>query len=220
MDSLPGGYTNATRRSASGQVEKRYQGDDRRERAALEHACLARLAGLLPVPTVIAVDRDVPALIMAEVGGGHGQGLLDAGHATRVLRLAGVLLRTLQDLDPGVIPELTGSGGVIVHGDFGPQNLLLDDHGITALVDWEFAHRGEPIEDLAWAEWIVRMHHHHAIDALDELHHGAGLDFDWTTRQAAMVQRCEALVRYCELHRSDGAEQWRTRLQRTEAWTD
>src|SRR5450755_3748290 len=29
---------------------------------------------------------------------------------------------------------------------------------ITAVLDWEWAHAGEPVEDLAWCEWIVRMH--------------------------------------------------------------
>jgi aminoglycoside phosphotransferase len=220
MDALPGGYTNATRRSATGRIEKRYRGDDRHERAALERVCLERLTGLLPVPTVIAVDPDEPTLTMADVRGRHGQELVDAGQAALVLRLAGALLRTLQELTPSVIPELPGSGDVIVHGDFGPQNLLVDDDRISALVDWELAHRGEPIEDLAWAEWIVRMHHRDTVDALDELHRGAALDVDWPTRHAAMVRRCEALVRYCERHRTDGAELWRTRLRTTEAWTE
>jgi hypothetical protein len=26
---------------------------------------------------------------------------------------------------------------------------------VTAVLDWEFAHLGQPVEDLAWAEWIV-----------------------------------------------------------------
>lgn len=35
--------------------------------------------------------------------------------------------------------------------DFGPQNVLLDPgtFAVTAVVDWEFAHVGDPVEDLA-----------------------------------------------------------------------
>jgi aminoglycoside phosphotransferase (APT) family kinase protein len=39
---------------------------------------------------------------------------------------------------------------VLCHGDAGPRNLLHDGSGITALLDWEFAHVGDPIDDLAW----------------------------------------------------------------------
>ena len=39
---------------------------------------------------------------------------------------------------------------VLVHGDFRIGNLLVDAHGLAAVIDWEFAHRGHPLEDLAW----------------------------------------------------------------------
>ena len=38
----------------------------------------------------------------------------------------------------------------LVHGDFRMGNLMLDADGITAVLDWELAHCGDPIEDLAW----------------------------------------------------------------------
>ena len=40
----------------------------------------------------------------------------------------------------------------IVHGDYRTGNFLQDDEGtITAILDWEMAHIGDPYEDLAWA---------------------------------------------------------------------
>ncbi|MEO8691874.1 MAG: phosphotransferase family protein [Acidimicrobiales bacterium] len=39
----------------------------------------------------------------------------------------------------------------IVHGDLRFGNLLYDDGHITALLDWEMVHLGDPVEDLAWA---------------------------------------------------------------------
>ncbi len=49
-------------------------------------------------------------------------------------------------------------GEVIRHGDFGPNNVLLDSATmtVTALLDWEFSTVGPRIDDLAWCEWIVR----------------------------------------------------------------
>jgi aminoglycoside phosphotransferase (APT) family kinase protein len=39
---------------------------------------------------------------------------------------------------------------VLVHGDFRIGNLLVAEEGLTGVIDWEFAHFGDPVEDLAW----------------------------------------------------------------------
>ena len=39
---------------------------------------------------------------------------------------------------------------VLVHGDAGPGNFLFEHGRLTALIDWELAHLGDPMEDLAW----------------------------------------------------------------------
>ena len=39
---------------------------------------------------------------------------------------------------------------VLVHGDLGPGNVLHDGIRVTGLCDWELAHVGDPMEDLAW----------------------------------------------------------------------
>jgi len=38
----------------------------------------------------------------------------------------------------------------VVHGDFRMGNLLLDHEGLRAVLDWELAHLGDPLEDLGW----------------------------------------------------------------------
>lgn len=38
----------------------------------------------------------------------------------------------------------------IVHGDMRPGNFLYADGRVTALLDWEMAHPGDPVEDIAW----------------------------------------------------------------------
>ena len=39
---------------------------------------------------------------------------------------------------------------VVSHGDFRIGNLMVDEAGIVAVLDWEFAHVSDPAEDLAW----------------------------------------------------------------------
>jgi aminoglycoside phosphotransferase (APT) family kinase protein len=45
---------------------------------------------------------------------------------------------------------------VFCHGDVGPGNFLHDGRRVTALLDWEFPHLGDPMDDLAW--WVFRGH--------------------------------------------------------------
>ncbi len=38
----------------------------------------------------------------------------------------------------------------VVHGDFRLGNLMIDADGLAAVLDWELAHLGDPVEDLGW----------------------------------------------------------------------
>lgn len=38
----------------------------------------------------------------------------------------------------------------LVHGDFRNGNLLVDEHGLVAVLDWELAHIGDPVQDLGY----------------------------------------------------------------------
>ncbi len=39
---------------------------------------------------------------------------------------------------------------VVAHGDFRLGNLLVDDDGLAAVLDWELVHPSAPLEDLGW----------------------------------------------------------------------
>jgi aminoglycoside phosphotransferase (APT) family kinase protein len=54
-------------------------------------------------------------------------------------------LRWLRDHDPGSSQEVT-----LVHGDFRHGNLVIGPDGVRAVLDWELAHTGDPMEDLGW----------------------------------------------------------------------
>jgi aminoglycoside phosphotransferase (APT) family kinase protein len=38
----------------------------------------------------------------------------------------------------------------LVHGDYRIGNVVFDEQGLRAILDWELAHVGDPIEDLGW----------------------------------------------------------------------
>jgi aminoglycoside phosphotransferase (APT) family kinase protein len=54
-------------------------------------------------------------------------------------------LRWLAENDPGASREVT-----LVHGDFRHGNFIIGPDGIRAVLDWELAHFGDPMEDLGW----------------------------------------------------------------------
>jgi len=114
---------------------------------------------------------------------------------------------------------------MLVHGDFGPQNMLFDleRDRVTGILDWEFAHRGQAIEDLAWCEWIVRMHHPGQVSLLGEFFGAYGGDIPpWPARRAIMAGRCRSLLDFCH-HQEPGGPgevQWARRLAVTAAWTE
>ena len=158
---------------------------------------------------------------MSDVDGSHGQDLIDRGHAHLVMGLVGSMLRALHAVPLEAVDGLGGEGTVLVHGDYGPQNMLFDigRSRVVALLDWEYARRGRPVEDLAWAEWIVRMHHRREVGSVQQLMDHSDLRASWTERHDAMVQRChEFLLRSARTGSDQPATVWRERLAATERW--
>ena len=58
-----------------------------------------------------------------------------------VLDLAERWLRQIAPEPPGL---------ALVHGDYRVGNVMFDQQGLVAVLDWELAHVGDPIEDLGW----------------------------------------------------------------------
>ena len=44
----------------------------------------------------------------------------------------------------------SSSAETVVHGDFRHGNLIVGPDGLRAVLDWELAHAGDPLEDLGW----------------------------------------------------------------------
>ncbi len=219
MQLLPHSYTNHAVISA-GTVIKTYRGLDAQARKAREAAALAALAGILPVPRLIEVTST--QVRMELMPGVPGQDLIDAGLAPQVMRACGRMLRRLQATPP--TPVVGPGTGVLVHADFGPNNVLLDSaaSAVTAIVDWEWVHSGDPVEDLAWAEWIVRMHHPAEVDAVGELLAGYGSRPPWAARHQAMLAKCQWHLANHERDEPAGvaAEKWRDFIAKTSSWAE
>ena len=93
--------------------------------ARIHQIPLTSVAGL-PEPDPVEAWRDV----------------LDAsGHPHPAFELA---LRWLEERRP------PPAGRVVVHGDFRNGNFIVGPDGLAAVIDWELAHVGDPLSDLAW----------------------------------------------------------------------
>lgn len=47
------------------------------------------------------------------------------------------------------VPEIQAQP-VLVHGDYGFHNMIIDQENVSAVLDWEFTHIGDPAEDLGY----------------------------------------------------------------------
>jgi len=199
-----------------------YQGPGAAARCRREDTALTALAGRLPVATVLA--RDELSLTVASLPGVPGQDLIGGGRAGPVLAACGRMLRLIHAADPALVEPAARPGRVLVHGDYGPNNTLFSPDGaaVTGIVDWEWAHAGTAVEDLAWCEWIVRMHHPDQVAALDGFFDGYGDRPAWADRQRAMTDRCRDMLALCQRWEPGGpaVARWRDRLRITASWTE
>ncbi len=106
-------------------------------RPLLAAQCGEALAGIHAIP----IDA-VPGLIEDADPVATWRAMLDGfGQPHPTFELA---LRWLDDRRP---PR---TGVAVVHGDFRNGNLIVGPDGLRAVLDWELAHLGDPMEDLGW----------------------------------------------------------------------
>jgi aminoglycoside phosphotransferase (APT) family kinase protein len=221
LEQMPHAYTNHTFRH-NDTVFKSYRGPDAAVRCRREAAALEKLSPYVPVPPLIATTVDT--LTTQLISGVHGSDLLTRGHATAVMQACGSMLRQIHQVD---LAECFGIASsletVLVHGDYGPNNVLLDPERleITAVVDWEWMHMGAAIEDLAWCEWIMRIHHPTQHDALASFFVAYASCPAWRVRHQAMVTQCAALVAFSQQWQSfEHVQRRREQLAQTEVWVE
>jgi len=68
-----------------------------------------------------------------------------------------------------------------VQGDTGPGNFIYGDGSVLAVVDWELAHLGDPMDDIAWLSLrAVQEPFTHLPDRLAEYEQLTGNTIDET----------------------------------------
>lgn len=58
-------------------------------------------------------------------------------------------------LKANVPSTLFARRGCLAHGDIGFHNMMIDNGRVSALLDWEFSHPGDPIEDLVYTKPFI-----------------------------------------------------------------
>ncbi|MGW6286285.1 phosphotransferase family protein [Streptomyces sp. NPDC055107] len=223
MEKLAHSYTNDTTRSGD-VVTKHYRGPDAALRLAREAAAVTALEGRLPVAGLVRRESD--RLHFAYVPGTHAKELMSESGTARVLASCGRTLKRIHAVDPRGIFDNSPipPGHTLVHGDYGPNNVLLDAETmeICAVLDWEWSRVGDPVDDLAWCEWIVRMYHAEQLAALDDFYGAYGERPSWAVRHKAMVGLCRSLVTFWEQWRpgSEITAHRRSQLATTENWSE
>lgn len=218
MERLPHGYTNETALDDS-IVIKRYVGLGASGRQRTEKSCLEMLGDVLPVPAL--VHSESSEIRMIKLAGVHGKELIETKNASSVMSAMGAMLDRVHSTKRMSL-DIPGDGTTLIHGDYGPQNILFTPSGnaVVGLLDWEWAHYGQPIEDLAWVEWAVRTHHPKQVELLSAFYISYGLRPDWSDRQDCMISRCSELKRLDPADRGGGhrVSVWDARIERVKSW--
>jgi hypothetical protein len=120
------------------------------ERVAPEYMqLLARVHDLDPRDLPARQSPTLAAAVEAEVGEWWALAVAEGVHTRPLVRLGHRVLSATatQSKEPPVF----------LHGDAGPGNFMVEDGRVTAMLDWELAHLGDPHEDLAWL-WMRGAH--------------------------------------------------------------
>jgi aminoglycoside phosphotransferase (APT) family kinase protein len=56
------------------------------------------------------------------------------------------------------LPADPGFKATLVHGDYGFHNLIMDKGEVTAILDWEFSHFGDPAEDVNYCRQFIERY--------------------------------------------------------------
>jgi aminoglycoside phosphotransferase (APT) family kinase protein len=168
-------------------VEKRLRDPLRHHTELLALRALADTG--LPVPRIVEVE---PGSILMTLMPGERLDGSDADRRLDRLRASATVLHRLHDLQPPpglptapddglIISRYRDAGGpplplevpsavrpVFCHGDWTDGNLLAVDRTITAVIDWEAAHLGDPLRELSRAAWAAARKDPRSFDTLVE----------------------------------------------------
>jgi len=133
------GVSNLVTRLVAGEtIARRILRDDRFDRA---RARLTEQLGRAAARIHRIAPDEVPGLEPADALATTRETLDELGAPHPTFELA---FRWLDDHRP------PARSATVVHGDLRLGNVIVDDDGLAAVIDWELAHVGDPISDLGW----------------------------------------------------------------------
>lgn len=111
--------------------------------AAIHNVDLTRMAQFRA-----AAGQSVPEALKEQLAGWKAFWRRKRLEPSIKLELAFAWLETNIPADPGYAPTL-------VHADYGFHNLMMEGGEVTAILDWEFAHVGDPAEDVNYCRQFI-----------------------------------------------------------------
>lgn len=126
-------------------------------------------------------------------------------------------IRRVVEAALGTIASRQTKATTFVHGDFAPINVVLATDGtIRALLDFEYARVGSPLEDVAWWGWVVRYHHPEAwAAAWPRFCEAAGVDPVAEAAEVAAFAVSELVRRASAASDERSRHGWLERIART-----
>ena len=109
-----------------------------------------------------------------------------------------------------------------VQGDTGPGNFLVHEGRVSGLVDLEFAHLGDPMDDLAWLLMRMRVERHEADEIFQRYEQASGIPIDEDSvryYRLAVEYRC-AITTSLAVTRGGGARGFAPYLMVTHRYLD
>lgn len=107
------------------------------------------MMGEIDISTAATVGRLLAEIHALDPAGLHDPERLEALRLDPYLRTAAARLPRHRDALVRIADRLRQSNSHLVHGDYSPKNILVDGAQVTVL-DWEVAHAGDPMFDIAF----------------------------------------------------------------------
>lgn len=197
---LAHGWTNETSLK-DGLVIKKYAGKNGERSYHTEKTALLKLAKALPVlPELVHADQARLELQIRWIDGIHIMEMSQEDHILDAHEACGALLRQLQSIPTATMENtVSGSGAVIVHGDFCIKNIMFSSGHpkVVGFLDWEDTHLGDALEDIAWYEWFLRSNDRDQQQQEQQLaafYRGYGHTPTWSERQNAILNKLQSNI--------------------------
>lgn len=178
-------------------------------------------AALVQLHRLDVEELELPDFAVPQTAEDHAR--LDLGMWQRLAARCASLDPLIEYCGAWLISHAPGTvtSTAFVQGDTGPGNFMATAHGLSGLIDMEFAHIGDPMDDLAWVWMRLRdfAPPEHFFESY--VRHG-GVPIDLTAvayYRLAVDYRC-AVTTSLAIERGQGARGWAPYVLQTQRFLD